>query len=341
MANPPKLLFSPQWSSRRVLLGAIASPLLVLLTTLALHAVEQAMAIAQHDETLRPFGIAFIIPVVLTALLGGWRCGALTLALSLVSTYAFLMGHAAHGGIIPAEITELAFITLVGGAVLVAVELQQRNLRLLREIALISEQRQSFFRDVLVNVTDGKLNLVDSTAHLPGDFADQAGLLALRRDNLGVFRKMVAEASKKAGLTQERIDDLITAASECAMNAVVHGGGGTGTVTWDGADKVMVRGGGYRARHRAGESAERHLGKRLHHGGFDGLRHENNADQRRPGVAAHRPHRHGGGDGAACIASAARLAGEKPWRAAGHSAPGSLSRISSLLCNHKIKEIFL
>ncbi len=241
MANPPKQLFSPQWSSRRVLLGAIASPLLVLLTTLALHAVEQAMAIAQHDETLRPFGIAFIIPVVLTALLGGWRCGALTLALSLVSTYAFLMGHAAHGGIIPAEITELAFITLVGGAVLVAVELQQRNLRLLREIALISEQRQSFFRDVLVNVTDGKLNLVDSTAHLPGDFADQVGLLALRRDNLGVFRKMVAEASKKAGLPQERIDDLITAASECAMNAVVHGGGGTGTVTWDGADKVMVR----------------------------------------------------------------------------------------------------
>ena len=237
-----KQLTLPASPGRRALLGYFACLVLVALTTLAVHTLQRLLSDDTMDHTLRPYGIAFIIPVVIGALIAGWRCGAFTLALSLAATYTILMGHATPDGVNASETTELAFIALVGGAVLVAVEMQQRNLRLLREIAEISEQRQSFFRDVLVNVTDGKLNLVDSTSHLPSDFADPVGLLALRRDNLGVFRKMVAEASKKAGLPQERTDDLITAASECAMNAVVHGGGtGTGTVTWDGADKVMVR----------------------------------------------------------------------------------------------------
>jgi len=51
----------------------------------------------------------------------------------------------------------------------------------------------------------------------------------------------VREAAQGAGYSEERQHDLVTAASEAGMNAIVHGGGGTGQVSVGAGDTVQVR----------------------------------------------------------------------------------------------------
>ncbi len=115
-------------------------------------------------------------------------------------------------------------------------------------LALEQERRetvhreQQFLRDVLASVTEGKLRLCASESDLPVpsearseavDLTPGAGLYALRRLAEGV--------AGTAGHSALRQHDLMTAASEAGMNAIVHAGGGIGYVSVDIFGTVQVR----------------------------------------------------------------------------------------------------
>jgi PAS domain S-box-containing protein len=97
--------------------------------------------------------------------------------------------------------------------------------------AMVAQQR-AFFKQVMASVTEGRLRLCDSEAELPAPLpplrevpgGGRAPLV--ERTQLGPVRDLVRRAAAECGLAPERAQDLLTGASEAAMNAVVHGGGG-------------------------------------------------------------------------------------------------------------------
>ncbi len=103
---------------------------------------------------------------------------------------------------------------------------ERRAMEATRE-ALLAQQGV-FLRDVLSSVTEGKLLLSTSRAHLPPPLAPVGETIALTREGgLRDLRLRAQEAAQGAGHLEERQFDLITAVSEAGMNAILHGGGGT------------------------------------------------------------------------------------------------------------------
>lgn len=97
-----------------------------------------------------------------------------------------------------------------------------------------AEQQRRLLREVLYCVTDGRLRLCDARADLPVPLVPLPDdSLELSLPNLSLLRQRVQEAALEAHLSPERVQDLITAAGEAGMNAVVHGGGGRGRVYAD------------------------------------------------------------------------------------------------------------
>ena len=105
-----------------------------------------------------------------------------------------------------------------------------------------SEQQQTFLRDVLASVTEGRLLLSSSPAQLPPLRGLAAGPIPLALEGgLRELRQQAQKAAADAGMAEERQFDLVTAASEAGMNAVVHAGSGTGWVSASADGVVQVR----------------------------------------------------------------------------------------------------
>ena len=96
-------------------------------------------------------------------------------------------------------------------------------------LAMLNQQRV-FLRDVLASVTEGKLRLCDSPADLPPRLPALSEPLVLTRESLRRLRQETLRRALGAGLSTERADDLVLSVNESAMNAVVHGGGGTAVI---------------------------------------------------------------------------------------------------------------
>jgi anti-sigma regulatory factor (Ser/Thr protein kinase) len=96
-------------------------------------------------------------------------------------------------------------------------------------VAMLNQQRV-FLRDVLASVTEGKLRLCDSVSDLPARLPALADPLILTRESLRRLRRETLKMALAAGLSEERADDLVLSVNEAAMNAVVHGGGGTAQI---------------------------------------------------------------------------------------------------------------
>jgi len=112
-------------------------------------------------------------------------------------------------------------------------QLREANQRLQEsaEALAASEARQrTFLKDVLRGVTEGKLILCDREADLPPALALCAEPVSLSVATLKDFRHQVQQVALKHGFPRERLIDLLTAAGEASMNAVVHAGGGEGRV---------------------------------------------------------------------------------------------------------------
>jgi PAS domain S-box-containing protein len=94
----------------------------------------------------------------------------------------------------------------------------------------IREKEKAFLRDVLLSVTNRKLYLCGSAGDLP-PHGDQYGtVVSVTEDTMSRLRRLSLKGAQSERFDTERIQDLITAVGEAAMNAVVHGGGGEGKV---------------------------------------------------------------------------------------------------------------
>lgn len=90
--------------------------------------------------------------------------------------------------------------------------------------------RQTFVKDLLASVTEGRLQLCSLPEDLPSPLAVLGAPLSLTPTALRRLRQTVHLALDDLAFPTERIQDLVTAASEAAMNAIQHAGGGTARV---------------------------------------------------------------------------------------------------------------
>ena len=98
------------------------------------------------------------------------------------------------------------------------------------------------FRDVLLGVTDGRLQLCETAADLPPMLALPCEPLTLTPEGgLQALRRLVRQEALGLGFSEERWGDLVTASQEAGMNAVVHCGGGTVRLSTDSQKTVQVR----------------------------------------------------------------------------------------------------
>ena len=103
-------------------------------------------------------------------------------------------------------------------------------------------RQQTFLRDILASVTEGKLLLSNSSTQLPPPLTPVGEPVPLTPEGgLWELRRRAQGAAQGAGHSDERQFDLITAASEAGMNAIVHAGGGTARVSVGGTGTVQVR----------------------------------------------------------------------------------------------------
>ena len=116
---------------------------------------------------------------------------------------------------------------------------EQENRVLLEQVRQHAEQQRVFFRDVLASVTQGKLWLCTNVTDLPVKPAEGTPIVIEVSDKLRVVRQVVTDACKTLDFTVERTDELTTAASEAAMNTLVHAGGGVASV-YTQSDRVLV-----------------------------------------------------------------------------------------------------
>lgn len=113
------------------------------------------------------------------------------------------------------------------GAIVLEVTEQRRAEK---ELQTNREQQRVFLRDILFNLSEGKLHLCESSADFPNPLPLVGDPIALTLPTLRQLRKHMTRVAEEMGLPEERWQDLETAVGEAAMNAVVHGGGGVARV---------------------------------------------------------------------------------------------------------------
>jgi len=102
------------------------------------------------------------------------------------------------------------------------------------------QRREQFARDVILAVTGGRLRLHADAAELPEELKNRDATLSLPEEATAAGRQRVRELSETLGFSGDRRTDLVSAVSETMMNAVVHGGGGSVTISHNG-DTIQVQ----------------------------------------------------------------------------------------------------
>ena len=254
-SGPEKILITTKPLPRNA--NAAAAVLLTFLLLALCTWLE--LGLEQVAGINRPYTIFYLIPVAVGAALLGVRGGIASALAALILARVYLFADNKHGfGLVsfPSTAEGVEFAALLLGTTTIAVitgtlrttlsrynqsnaELQAANVKLTES----EQQRRVFNRDVLLAVTGGKLRLVE-----PGEFPPQE---LVRRSP--VFTQQLADPSdasalrhalnkigQDCGMNRDRIDDLCTATTEAATNAVKHGNGGSATV-WAVGDSVTVQ----------------------------------------------------------------------------------------------------
>jgi PAS domain S-box-containing protein len=104
-------------------------------------------------------------------------------------------------------------------------EAEEARERLHRAQEGTAARERAFLRDVLFSVTEGRLRLCDGPADLPVRLTPVGEEIAVTLPELATLRRRVREAAKELAFPDVRLFDIMSAASECAMNSVQHGGG--------------------------------------------------------------------------------------------------------------------
>src|SRR5262249_14515973 len=103
---------------------------------------------------------------------------------------------------------------------------------LLQEVQEGAKRQRRFIREILSSVTEGRLLLGDTAADLPLPLTEEPCFdsVPLARATVRMLRHHVQACCHEARLSLERENDLVTAVGEAGMNAVLHAGGGAGSV---------------------------------------------------------------------------------------------------------------
>jgi PAS domain S-box-containing protein len=109
-----------------------------------------------------------------------------------------------------------------------------------RRLAEQDSRERAFFREVLMSASEGRLRLCATPSDLPKPLTPVGEPIDLAPSTLSALRARIHNAAAGQGLSDDRAFDLITAAGEVAMNAVVHAGGGRAQVG-NGEGRVQVR----------------------------------------------------------------------------------------------------
>jgi anti-sigma regulatory factor (Ser/Thr protein kinase) len=109
-----------------------------------------------------------------------------------------------------------------------------------RRLAEQDSRERAFFREVLLSASEGRLRLCGAPTDLPELLTPVGEPIDLAPSSLSALRAQIRAAGAGQGLSDDRAFDLITAAGEVAMNAVVHAGGGRAQVGGD-EGRVQVR----------------------------------------------------------------------------------------------------
>jgi anti-sigma regulatory factor (Ser/Thr protein kinase) len=118
---------------------------------------------------------------------------------------------------------------------------ERENMALLEEAKETARKQRAFLREVMASVTEGRLRICDDQADLPVPGAPYGDMIILDSTHrLRTSRHLATDAAEALGLPPDRSQNLITAISEAAMNAIVHAGGGTVRVYTNGEDMVQV-----------------------------------------------------------------------------------------------------
>jgi len=238
-----------------------ASTLVAILITVLLLGLCTWLEVGLKDIAgiNRPYTIFYLIPVAVGAALLGMRGGIATALVALVLARVYLFADNKHGLSLlsfPSAAEGIEFGAMLLGTVSIAVitghlrttlsrfnqsnaELQQANEKLTES----EEQRRVFNRDVLLAVTGGKLRLVEAGEIPPADLAQVTPVLTLQLivpADASALRRALNSIGKDCGMDPDRVDDLCTATTEAATNAVKHGNGGQATV-WSVGDAVTVQ----------------------------------------------------------------------------------------------------
>jgi anti-sigma regulatory factor (Ser/Thr protein kinase) len=238
-----------------------ADTLAAVLTTLLLLGLCTWLEVGLEDIAgiNRPYTIFYLIPVAVGAALFGTRGGITTALVALALARVYLFSDNKHGlGLVsfPSAAEAIEFAAMLLGTVAIAIitghlrttlgrfnqsntELQLANAKLTES----EEQRRVFNRDVLLAVTGGKLRLVEPGEMPPPALAGTAPVLTLPLAvpaDASALRHELVQIGRDCGMDPDRVDDLCTATTEAATNAVKHGNGGRATV-WSAGDAVTVQ----------------------------------------------------------------------------------------------------
>lgn len=107
-----------------------------------------------------------------------------------------------------------------------AVRREQELTEARRAIQLAAERHQRMMSEVLWSVTGGRLCLCLSESELPEPLPFAARFEDFSPEALKNLRRVLEAMAVERGFEDERWEDLVTAAGEAAMNALVHAGGG-------------------------------------------------------------------------------------------------------------------
>lgn len=114
--------------------------------------------------------------------------------------------------------------------------------KILRDLTMQHESRireRRFVREMLFSLTEGRLRLCDTEADLPVPLVAQGDIVELSRSTIRRLRNHAETVARQLALPTPRIHDLVTAVGEAAMNAVVHGSGGSAIVRTDTENGVV------------------------------------------------------------------------------------------------------
>lgn len=117
--------------------------------------------------------------------------------------------------------------------------MEAQRVALTEQLRETVEGQRRLLKEMLFGLTEGHMRLCDTRGDLPAELPPVRDPVELTAMTLRLLRQQVDSMTEELRFAKERVYDLKTAASEAAMNALRHGGGGSARVHADPASGVI------------------------------------------------------------------------------------------------------